>query len=228
MRDLLADLGRRLPRWDWRKIEPASLGPVVRAGADPIDAEALYPRWANFLRLDDILIAETGTASMGLGFARMPKGSSFHNQTLWGSIGWATPAAFGAAVAAPDKRVVLVTGDGSHQLTVQEIGQFARLGLRPVIFVLNNNGYLIERLLCKDPTIAYNDIAPWRYAELPHAFGCDDWMAVGVTTCEGLDAALEAAGKAETGVYIEVVTDAYAASPLSLNLHEAMQALYKA
>ena len=82
-------------------------------------------------RPDDILVAETGTASMGLGFALMPKGATFHNQTLWGSIGWATPAAFGAAVAAPNKRVVLMTGDGSHQLTVQEISQFGRLGLQP-------------------------------------------------------------------------------------------------
>ena len=66
----------------------------------------------------------------------MPKAATFHNQTLWGSIGWATPAALGAAVAAPDSRVVLVTGDGSHQLTAQEIGQFGRLGLTPIVFVL--------------------------------------------------------------------------------------------
>jgi indolepyruvate decarboxylase len=118
-------------------------------------------------------VAETGTVSMGLGFARLPKGASFHNQTLWGAIGWATPAAFGAAVAAPDRRVVLVKGEGAHQLTAQEISQFARLGLRPVVFVLNNNGYLIERLLCKDPQIAYNDVAQWHYSELPRALGCD-------------------------------------------------------
>jgi indolepyruvate decarboxylase len=113
---------------------------------------------------------------MGLGFALMPKGATFHNQTLWGSIGWATPAAVGAAAAAPDRRVVLVTGEGSHQLTAQEVGLFGRLGLKPLIFVLNNNGYLIERLLCKDPEIAYNDVAQWRYAELPHALGCDGWF----------------------------------------------------
>jgi indolepyruvate decarboxylase len=77
---------------------------------------------------------------MGLGFALMPRGASFHNQTLWGSIGWATPAAFGAAIAAPDRRVVLVTGDGSHQFTAQEVSQFGRLGLHPIIFVLNNSG----------------------------------------------------------------------------------------
>ena len=54
--------------------------------------------------LIELLIAETGTASMGLGFAQMPEKASFHNQTLWGSIGWATPAALGAAMAAPPPR----------------------------------------------------------------------------------------------------------------------------
>ncbi len=99
-------------------------------------------------------MAETGTASMGMGFTRMPTGATFYNQTLWGSIGWATPAAFGAGIAAPHQRVVLITGEGAHQFTVQEISQFARYGLKPVIFVLNNAGYLIERLLCKEPDIA--------------------------------------------------------------------------
>jgi indolepyruvate decarboxylase len=224
--DLLAALAQRLPKRVWPTIRADSLGPATGGGNDPIDVNALYPRWTNFLKTDDILVAETGTASMGLGFARMPKGATFHNQTLWGSIGWATPAAFGAAVAAPDKRVVLVTGDGSHQLTAQEIGQFARLGLKPVVFVLNNGGYLIERLLCKDPAIAYNDIAPWHYAELPHALGCDDWLTARVTTCEEFDQALEAAGKSSAGVYIEVVTDAYVASPLAMKLHDAVKTLY--
>jgi indolepyruvate decarboxylase len=226
MSDLLAALAQYLPKRVWPTIRADSLGPVTGSGNDPIGVDALYPRWASFLEPDDILVAETGTASMGLGFARMPKGATFHNQTLWGSIGWATPAAFGAAVAAPDKRVVLVTGDGSHQLTAQEIGQFARLGLKPVVFVLNNDGYLIERLLCKDPAIAYNDIAPWHYAELPHALGCDDWLTARVTTCEEFDKALHAAGKSHSGVYIEVVTDAYAASPLAMKLHDAVKTLY--
>jgi indolepyruvate decarboxylase len=225
--DILEVLAGRLPKRDWKRIRPNSLGPVSGGAKDPISAAALYPRWANFLRPDDILVAETGTASMGLGFALMPKGATFHNQTLWGSIGWATPAAFGAAVAAPNKRVVLITGDGSHQLTVQEISQFGRLGLRPIVFVLNNNGYLIERLLCKDPAIAYNDIAPWHYAELPHAFGCDDWLTAKVTTCSEFDQALDAAGNCNSGAYIEVVTDAYAASPLAVKLRDAVKTLYK-
>jgi indolepyruvate decarboxylase len=226
--DVLGALAKKLTKRDWKRIAATSLGEKSGSGGDPITVEALYPRWAEFLGPGDILVGETGTASMGLGFALMPKGATFHNQTLWGSIGWATPAAVGTAVAAPDRRVMLVTGEGSHQLTVQEIGQFARLGLKPVIFVLNNNGYLIERLLCKDPEIAYNDVAPWRYAELPHAFGCDGWFTTRVTTCAEFDAALEQAGKADTGVYIEVVTGTYAASPLAQKLHESIQSLYKA
>jgi Thiamine pyrophosphate enzyme, C-terminal TPP binding domain len=127
---------------------------------------------------------------MGLAFAHLPREATFHNQTLWGSIGWATPAAFGAAVACPNRRVILVTGEGSHQLTAQEISQFGRRGLTPIIFVLNNNGYLIVRLLCADPDIAYNDVAQRNYAQLPQALGCTDWFTARAATCGELDAAM--------------------------------------
>jgi indolepyruvate decarboxylase len=228
MKDLLAELTRRVTKRSGKSpIQPVSLGAVAGSGTDPITVEALYPRWANFVKPNDILFAETGTSSMGLAFALMPEGATFHNQTLWGAIGWATPAAFGAAVAAPDRRLVLVTGDGSHQLTVQEIGQFGRRGLKPIVFVLNNSGYLIERLLCKNPAIAYNDVASWRYSEIPHALGCDGWFTARVTTCGEFDQALKAADQGDTAAYVEVVTDTYAASPLSMKLHESVKTLYR-
>jgi len=228
LKDLLAEVTRRVTaRRAKPSIKPLSPGDVTGAGSDPITVEALYPRWANFLKPNDILITETGTSSMGLAFARVPKGASFHNQTLWGAIGWATPAAFGAAVAAPNRRVVLVTGEGSHQLTAQEIGQFGRRSLKPVIFVLNNSGYLIERLLCQNPDFGYNDIASWRYSELPHALGCDGWYTARATNCGELDQALRAAEGNTNGAYIEVVTDKYAASPLSRKLHENVETLYR-
>lgn len=227
MGDLLAALSARLTERRWPRIQIAPAPAATGDANAALDANNLYPRWAQFLRPDDILIAETGTASMGLGFARMPRGASFHNQTLWGSIGWATPAAFGAAVAEPDRRVILITGEGSHQLTAQEIGQFGRRGLKPVVFVLNNSGYLIERLLCKDPAIMYNDLAQWRYAALPAALGCTDWITMSVRTGAELDSALHKAAGAHTGVYIEVVTDAYAASELALKLHDSMKTLYR-
>jgi indolepyruvate decarboxylase len=226
--DMLALLAKRLAKnHAWSKPQTDSFGALTGSGADHITAAALYPRWANFLRPNDIIVAETGTASMGLGFAQMPAGASFHNQTLWGSIGWATPAAFGAAVAAPKRRVVLVTGEGSHQLSAQEVGQFGRMGLQPVIFILNNAGYLIERLLAKYPTSVYNDVASWRYADLPHALGCDAWFTARAKTCGELDQALSTAATCGTAAYIEVVTGAYEASPLALKLHDSLQSLYK-
>ncbi|MEU6926824.1 thiamine pyrophosphate-dependent enzyme [Streptomyces sp. NPDC046631] len=151
---------------------------------------------------------------------------------MWGSIGWATPAAFGAALAAAadggQKRVVLITGDGSHQLTAQEISQMGRNGLKPVVFLLNNNGFLIERLLCKDPDIEYNDLAQWRYADLPGALGCDNWYTARATTLAELDEALKQAQNAESGVYIEIVTGEYESPPLANKLHDNSATLYSA
>ena len=227
MADLLQELSKRLGHRDWPKMSASTLGAVTGAGDAHLDAATLYPRLEQFLRPGDIVIAETGTVSLGLGFARMPRTATFHNQTLWGSIGWATPAAFGAAVAAPDRRVVLFTGEGSHQFTAQEISQFGRLGLKPAVFVLNNSGYLIERLLCKEPSIAYNDLAAWNYAALPSALGCTDWLTRKVTTCEELDAALHLAAATASGLYIEIITETYAASDLALKLHDSMKTLYQ-
>jgi len=116
--------------------------------------------------------------------------------------------------------LVLVTGDGSHQLTAQEISQFGRRDLKPTVFVLNNSGYLIERLLCRNPGIAYNDVAPSRYSEIP--LGCDGWFTARVTTCGEFDQALKAAEQDGTAAYIEVVTDKYAAPPLAKKMHESL------
>jgi indolepyruvate decarboxylase len=227
MADILEQLTGRITKTAQRPaITPETLGPITGGGEDPITADALYPRWANFFRPDDVILTDTGTSSLGLAFAQLPHGAEFHNQTLWASIGWATPAAFGAAVGAPDRRLILITGEGSHQMTAQEISQFDRHGLRPIVFVLNNSGYLSERMLCKDMALAYNDIAAWNYAELPHALGCQGWFTARVSSCGVLDDALKTAEQADGAVYIEVMTDAYEAPPMYKKLHENVKSFY--
>jgi indolepyruvate decarboxylase len=171
-------------------------------------------------------MTDTGTCSLGLTFAQLPKGAEFHNQTLWASIGWATPAAFGAAVGAQDRRLILITGEGAHQMTAQEISQFDRHGLRPIVLVLNNSGYLSERMLCKDMALGYNDIAAWNYAELPHALGCQGWFTARVRSCGMLDDALKTAGQADGAAYIEIITDPYEAPPMYRKLHENVKSFY--
>lgn len=225
--DLLLEIVERdLKKHDPVGLRPAASGIVGGDAGDAITAEQLYPRWAGFIAPDDIVIAETGTCSMGLAFDQLPHGARFYNQALWGAIGWATPAALGAAVAEPGRRTLLITGEGSHQQTAQEISQFHRLGLRPIIFVLNNSGYLIERLLCTDPDVAYNDVASWNYADLPHALGCEGWFTARVTTLGELDAALSTAATNTTAAYIEVVTGTYESPPLARKLHDNVSTLY--
>jgi indolepyruvate decarboxylase len=226
MKDILVELTRQVVPKHIISPRAHGLGKPIGKPDDPITVDYLYARWEQMVKEEDLLVTETGTSSMGLGFAQMPKGCTVHNQTLWGSIGWATPAAFGAALASPKRRVILITGEGSHQLTAQEVGQFYRFGLKPIIFVLNNDGYLIERLLSKDPESYYNDLAKWHYHKLPEALGCDDWMTVRVTTCGELDEAIKRAESCGTGAYVEVVTDRYAASPLSKKLHDSIATLY--
>ena len=225
--DILAQLSGRIANRAQRPaIAPDTLGPIVNGGDDTITADALYPRWANFFRPNDVIMTDTGTSSLGLAFAQLPKGAQFHNQTLWASIGWATPAAFGAAVGSPDRRLILICGEGAHQMTVQEISQFGRRGLRPIVFVLNNSGYLSERMLCKDVALAYNDVAAWNYAALPHALGCQGWFTARVNTCGELDDALKTAEQADGAAYIEVVTDPYEAPPMYKKLHENVKSFY--
>jgi indolepyruvate decarboxylase len=226
MRDALVALAGQVGKKQVPAPKIHGLGEPKGAPGDKITPDYLYPRWEKFFKPGDLLIAETGTVSMGLAFALMPKGSVFQNQTLWCSIGWATPAALGAALASPQRRTILITGEGSLQMTVQEIGQFCRCGLKPIIFCLNNQGYLIERLLCKEPLSPYNDLAPWNYQQLPGVLGCTDWYTARVTTNAGLDAAMEKAAICGTGAFIEVVTDMMAASPMAMRLHESIQTLY--
>ena len=99
--------------------------------------------------------------------------------------------------------------------------------MHPIIFVLNNNGYLIERLLCPDPEIAYNDLASWNYAALPRP-GLHGWYTARVTTCAELDDAMVRARNHDGASYVEIVTDTYAASPLAQRLHDNIASLYSA
>jgi indolepyruvate decarboxylase len=63
---------------------------------------------------------------------------------------------------------------------------------------------------------------------VPHALGCDGWFTARVTTCGEFDEALKAARRKDRAAYIEVVTEKYAASPLSQKLRESVATLYNA
>lgn len=122
----------------------------------------IWQRIGRFLRPDDIVLAESGTAQFGMPDATFPANISYITQIFWSSIGYTVGACFGACVAAKEigkpRRVVLLVGEGSLQMTVQEIGSYIRFGFKPIIFVINNNGYSIERAI-NGPEQTYNDVS---------------------------------------------------------------------
>ena len=224
--DVLAELAKLKPPSAPYRGTPQGLAPVNGKPSDRITMDALYPRYAAFLRAGDTVVLETGSTSLGIAPMLLADDVRVEAQVLWGSIGWATPAAFGVALADPDRRTVLITGEGSHQMTANDIGGMGRFGANVVVFVLNNNGYLIERALEENPDWTYNDIAPWNYADLPKALGCKDWYTARVTTLGELDEAMKAARASKTGAYIEIIGGKMDMPPALAYAHSRLKAMY--
>ncbi|NHN31385.1 alpha-keto acid decarboxylase family protein [Paenibacillus agricola] len=158
-----------------------------------IGATSYYPRFQRMLKNNDIVVVETGTFVYGMSQIRLPKGATYIAQAGWQSIGYATPAAFGACIAAANRRVLLFTGDGSLQLTAQEISSMLENGCKPIIFVLNNKVYAIEKYLnVKTVNQKYNQVPHWKYTKLVEAFGGQAFTAEVRTNHELEDAIAQA------------------------------------
>jgi indolepyruvate decarboxylase len=198
----LAKLKSGAPRY---KRTPEGNPSINGKPSDKITMDALYSRYAKFIRSGDNVVLESGSSSFGVPPMTLPDDVQVQIQMLWGSIGWATGAAFGIALANLKRKTILITGEGSHQLTANEIGNMGRFGANPIILCLNNDGYMVERALEPNPDWSYNDLAKWRYADLPGALGCTDWFTARVETLGELDAALKAARESKSGAYIEVI-----------------------
>ena len=226
LEDILSELAKLKPSSAPYKGKPQGLAPVNGRSSDKITMAALYPRYAAFLRAGDTVVLETGSSSLGVTPTILPDGVRVEAQVLWGSIGWATPAAFGVALADPNRRTILITGEGSHQLTANDIGAMGRFGANVIVFVLNNNGYLIERALEENPDWTYNDLAPWNYADLPKALGCANWYTARVTTLGELDEAMKAARASQTGAYIEIIGGKMDMPPALAFAHGQLKAMY--
>lgn len=156
----------------------------------PLIAANYYPRFQQMLKEEDIVVVETGTFYNGMAEVRLPSDVIYIGQGGWQSIGYAIPSAFGAIMAVPERRVLLFTGDGALQLTAQEISTMLYYGCKPIIFVLNNDGYTIEKYLnVKTKNQKYNKIPQWSYTKLAEVLGGDAFTAT-VRTYGELDQAI--------------------------------------
>jgi TPP-dependent 2-oxoacid decarboxylase len=165
-----------------------------------LTSKRFWMRLNRFIEKGQIVVADAGSATLESAAMHLPEGVSMLAQDFYLSIGYSLPASIGVKFAKPESRPVVIIGDGAFQMTCQELSTIIRNDQNPVIFLINNEGYQIERVIYDN---VYNDIQSWQYHKLPEIFGGGLSFRVGT---EGeLEEALNAAREnRDEMVFIEV------------------------
>ena len=187
LRDFLAGLARKVEKRGATMVEykriRAEPRPEISADLEAkLRRAEIVRQIQSLLTADTTVIAETGDSWFNGVALKLPGGARFEVEMQWGSIGWSVPATFGYAVGAPNRRIIAMIGDGSFQLTAQEVAQMIRRKLPVIIFLINNHGYTIEVEIHDGP---YNNIKNWDYAGLIQAFNAEDGRGRGIRVTNG-------------------------------------------
>ncbi|MBV8231794.1 MAG: alpha-keto acid decarboxylase family protein [Planctomycetaceae bacterium] len=210
--DFLSGLAKKVARNNTTMVEYKRIRP------EPPRAHTLEPKAKlnrgeivrqiqGLLTANATVLVETGDSWFNGVQLSLPDGARFEIEMQWGHIGWSVPAAFGYALGAPDRRVILMVGDGSFQISAQEVSQMVRHNLPVLLFLINNRGYTIEVEIHDGP---YNNIKNWDYAALIEAFNAGEGNGRGyrATNGEELAEAIRKAAANTTGpTLIECVID---------------------
>ncbi|HET6977366.1 MAG TPA: thiamine pyrophosphate-binding protein [Pyrinomonadaceae bacterium] len=210
LQEVLKGVIDAVPRVTNRSPRPVAAAiatqPAHGDGSTKLTQVAYWQAIQGYIREGDVLYVDNGTSFTLLGL-KLPPRCTFVGSINWGSIGYSVGALLGALTAAPHRRHLLFVGDGSFQVSAQELSTILRHDHKPVIFLINNGGYTIERgYLGKDE--AYNDIANWSYADLPKVFRRDtSAQSFVVNTNEDLQQVLGVPN--DTMIFVESVMDRY-------------------
>ncbi|QCE03361.1 pyruvate decarboxylase 2-like [Vigna unguiculata] len=171
MKDFLTELGKRLQHnntayENYARIFVPDGKPLKAEPGEPLRVNILFKHVQQMLSGDTAVIAETGDSWFNCQKLKLPKGCGYEFQMQYGSIGWSVGATLGYAQAVRPKRVISCIGDGSFQVTVQDISTMIRNEQNPIIFLINNGGYTIEVEIHDGP---YNVIKNWNYTALVDA-----------------------------------------------------------
>ena len=184
--EFLSDLAKKVPTnaatlTQYHRLRRTTSAPVAAADVDPTAALSRVEMWRQIeedLDSKTTLLVETGDSWLNGMYTRLPGGARFEIEMQYGSIGWSVPASFGYAKGLEsDRRLVSVIGDGSFQLTAQEVSNMIRHGQETTIFLVNNRGYVIESAIHDGP---YNYYKNWDYAGLIDVFNAGDGGGLGL------------------------------------------------
>ncbi len=147
------------------------------------------------------IVADTGDALLGTMGVRTSEHKHFFADAYYLSMGFAIPASIGAMVTQKKKeRTIVIVGDGAFQMTGMELSTAAKYGLKPIVIVINNDGYGTQRHIIDGP---FNNIHPWHYAEICDFLGYGH--GVKVDTNGDFAHALETAFESNEMTVIEAV-----------------------
>ncbi|RDX66248.1 Pyruvate decarboxylase 4, partial [Mucuna pruriens] len=186
--------------------------PIHPNPKEALKVNVLFRHIQNMLSSDTTVIVETGDTWFTCHKLKLPQGCGYECQLQYGSIGWSVGATLGYAQAAPQKRVIACIGDGSFQMTAQEVSTMLRWGQNSIIFLINNGGYTTEVEIHDGP---YNVIKNWNYAGMVETIDHGEgkcwtaklWMYLKVHCEEDLIQAIETAmeSKKNNLCFIEVI-----------------------
>lgn len=190
--DALTDTPRREP---WAVKGPAIIDPDFKPfPPDTITYARFFQRMLTWVDADMTLVPDESSSMYVSCNIPVNRANGFVSEAAWGSIGYASAAALGLSVAAPEARPVVFAGDGGFQMVAQTVSTMAVYERNPIIFVMANTIYGIEQALTNDkaytedqPFNPFNVIPAWDYAGLAVALGA---KGVAVSTLTELENAL--------------------------------------
>lgn len=171
MRDFLSALAKRVQKNttahdNYSRIYVPEGFPRKSKTQEPLRINILFKHIQAMHSGDTTVIAETGDALFNCQKLKLPRGCGYEFQMQYGSIGWSVGATLGYAQAAKYKRVIACIGDGSFQVTAQDIATMLRCSQNAIIFLINYGSYTIEVEIHDGP---YNVIKNWNYTGLVEA-----------------------------------------------------------
>ncbi len=158
-------LKARLKRQTQTIVRRPRLAPVGRRrDGERISMRTLFALLEAIITEEMVVISDVGSCMFSALDLTIPHRTEFLCPAYYTSMGFAVPAVLGAQMADPSLRPLVLVGDGAFQMTGLELSTAVRMGLNPVVVVLNNHGYTTERVIMDGP---FNDILNWNYSRVP-------------------------------------------------------------
>jgi indolepyruvate decarboxylase len=143
------------------RVEPAPLSKSELT--DPLTMVDVFRILALHLDEHCCVVSDVGDAIFGATGIRTARHAEFIGPAYYLSMGFAVPASIGVQKANPALRPLVLVGDGAFQMTGTELSTAVRLGLTPILLILNNEGYGTMRKI-RDGR--FNVISQWDYGKI--------------------------------------------------------------